>query len=141
MPNDDHFHARPGFGYVRTLSQSEELPLLRADHPLLVGALDLLLGSEQGNAAFLIDDVLPVKTVLLQAVFVLESVAAPALHADRFLPPLPLSCIVDTKLAGWGGNGSRRDSASTSSPMALGSSSASNSSCRALRVSLWGPST
>lgn len=33
MPNDDHFHARPGFGYVRTLSQNEELPLLR-DHLL-----------------------------------------------------------------------------------------------------------
>jgi GNAT superfamily N-acetyltransferase len=33
VPNDDHFHARPGFGYVRTLSQNEELPLLR-DHLL-----------------------------------------------------------------------------------------------------------
>ena len=33
MPNDDNFHARPGFGYVRTLSQDEELPLLR-DHLL-----------------------------------------------------------------------------------------------------------
>ena len=33
MPKDDHFHARPGFGYVRTLSQNEELPLLR-DHLL-----------------------------------------------------------------------------------------------------------
>ena len=77
----------------------EDLPLLRADHPLLAGAIDLLLGSEQGNAAFLVDDALPAKTVLLEAVFVLESVAAPALHADRFLPPLPLCCIVDTKLA------------------------------------------
>ena len=33
MPNDNSFHARPGFGYVRTLSQDEELPLLR-DHLL-----------------------------------------------------------------------------------------------------------
>ena len=33
MPHDDKFHARPGFGYVRTLSQSEELTLLR-DHLL-----------------------------------------------------------------------------------------------------------
>lgn len=33
MPNDDKFRARPGFGYVRTLSQSEELTLLR-DHLL-----------------------------------------------------------------------------------------------------------
>ncbi len=77
----------------------EELPLLRADHPMVAGAIDLLLGSEQGNAAFLIDDALAPKTVLLQAVYVLECVAAPALNADRFLPPIPLCCIVDTKLA------------------------------------------
>ena len=29
MPHDDTFRARPGFGYVRTLSQDEELTLLR----------------------------------------------------------------------------------------------------------------
>jgi GNAT superfamily N-acetyltransferase len=33
VPHEDTFRARPGFGYVRTLSQSEELPLLR-DHLL-----------------------------------------------------------------------------------------------------------
>ena len=33
MSNDHSFQARPGFGYVRTLSQNEELPLLR-DHLL-----------------------------------------------------------------------------------------------------------
>jgi GNAT superfamily N-acetyltransferase len=33
VPHDDTFRPRPGFGYVRTLSQHEELPLLR-DHLL-----------------------------------------------------------------------------------------------------------
>jgi GNAT superfamily N-acetyltransferase len=33
VPHDDMFRPRPGFGYVRTLSQPEELPLLR-DHLL-----------------------------------------------------------------------------------------------------------
>ena len=33
MPHHDTFRPRPGFGYVRTLSQQEELPLLR-DHLL-----------------------------------------------------------------------------------------------------------
>lgn len=33
MPHEDIHHPRPGFGYVRTLSQHEELPLLR-DHLL-----------------------------------------------------------------------------------------------------------
>jgi GNAT superfamily N-acetyltransferase len=33
VSDEDTFHPRPGFGYVRTLSQHEELPLLR-DHLL-----------------------------------------------------------------------------------------------------------
>ncbi len=76
----------------------EELPLLRNDHPLVVGALDLLLEGEQGNAAFLVDDALPPRTVLLEAVYVLECIAQRSLGIDRFLPPLPLRVVVDTKL-------------------------------------------
>ena len=86
------------FDRARALTR-EEVPLLRMDHPLVAGSVELLLGSEQGNAAFLIDDMLPVKTVLLETAFLLETVAVPALHADRFLPPSPLRCVVDTKLA------------------------------------------
>ncbi len=76
----------------------EELPLLRLDHPLVLGALDLLLESEQGNAALLIDAVLPLRTALLECVFVLDCVADRSLHAGRFLPPLPLRVVVDTRL-------------------------------------------
>jgi GNAT superfamily N-acetyltransferase len=36
VPHQDTFRPRPGFGYVRTLSQHEELPLLR-DHLLRLG--------------------------------------------------------------------------------------------------------
>jgi ATP-dependent helicase HepA len=77
----------------------EEFPLLRLDHPMVAGAMDLLLGSEQGNAAFVIDDTLPLKSALLEALFVIEPVADPALNADRFLPPQPVRIVVDTKLA------------------------------------------
>ncbi|WP_343882905.1 RNA polymerase-associated protein RapA [Rhodanobacter caeni] len=77
----------------------EELPLLRLDHPLVAGALDLALSGEQGNAAFMVDDVLPPRTALLQAVFVLECVADRSLDAERFLPSLPIIVTVDTKLA------------------------------------------
>jgi ATP-dependent helicase HepA len=81
-----------------TALMREEFPLLRLDHPMIAGTMDLLLGSEQGNAAFVIDDALPLKSALLEAVFVLEPVANPALHADRFLPPTPLRLVVDSKL-------------------------------------------
>ncbi len=76
----------------------EELPLLRLDHPLVAGALDLALSGEQGNAAFMVDDVLPARTALLQAVYVLECVAHRQLDAERFLPTLPLLVNVDTRL-------------------------------------------
>lgn len=76
----------------------EELPFLRADHPMVTGALDLLLQSEQGGVAFVVDSALPPRTVLLECVFVLEVTAPGKLAADRFLPALPLRVVVDTKL-------------------------------------------
>ncbi|OOG55045.1 RNA polymerase-binding ATPase [Rhodanobacter sp. B05] len=77
----------------------EDLPLLRLDHPLVAGALDLALSGEQGNAAFMVDDMLPPRSALLQAVYLLECVADRRLDAERFLPPLPIVVNVDTKLA------------------------------------------
>lgn len=76
----------------------EDLPLLRIDHPMVHGAVDLLVSGETGNAAFLVDDALPVRTALLQSVFVLEIVADRTLDAERFLPATPLVLTVDTKL-------------------------------------------
>jgi ATP-dependent helicase HepA len=76
----------------------EDLPLLRLDHPLVLGALDLLLESEQGNAAILVDAALPARTALLECVYVLECVAERRLDVARFLPPLPLRTVVDTRL-------------------------------------------
>lgn len=76
----------------------EELPLLRLDHPLVLGALDLLLESEQGNASLLVDAALPPRTALLECVFVLGCVADRRLEVGRFLPPLPLRTVVDTRL-------------------------------------------
>ena len=77
----------------------EELTFLRMDHPLVAGALDLLLSAETGNAAFLVDDALPPRSALLEAVFVVECVAPAKLAVDRWLPPLPLRVVVDSRLA------------------------------------------
>jgi ATP-dependent helicase HepA len=77
----------------------EDLPLLRLDHPMIVGAMDLALSSERGNAAFMVDDVLPARSALLQAVYVLECVAERHLDAERFLPTQPIVATIDTKLA------------------------------------------
>jgi len=76
----------------------EDLPLLRLDHPMVGGALDLLLEGEHGNASFLVDDTLPPRTALLECVFVLACVADRALAVERWLPPLPIRLVVDTRL-------------------------------------------
>jgi len=86
------------FNRATALSR-EDVLFLRMDHPMVIGALDLLLGAESGNAAFAVDDSLPPRSAVLEAVFVIECIAPPTLGADRFLPPLPLRTAVDTRLA------------------------------------------
>ena len=76
----------------------DDLLYLRPDHPLVLSALDLLVSGESGNAAFLVDDALPPRTVVLEAVNVIECVAERRLDIERWLPPAPLSVAVDTRL-------------------------------------------
>lgn len=75
----------------------DDLLYLRADHPLIQSAGDLLLATEAGNAAFVIDE-LPPRSAILEAVFVLECVAAPGLDVARYLPAVPIRVAVDTRL-------------------------------------------
>ncbi len=75
----------------------EEIGFLTWDHPIVTGAMDLLLGSGQGNSAFAVWNTAGEQSIFLEAIFVLEPVAPPALHADRFLPPTPLRVVVDPK--------------------------------------------
>ncbi|PZQ19784.1 MAG: RNA polymerase-associated protein RapA [Rhodanobacter denitrificans] len=85
--------------FQRTVALSrEDLPLLRLDHPMVAGAIDLLLESEQGNAAFLVDPALPARSALLECVFVLACVADRRLGVDRFLPPSPIRVVIDSRL-------------------------------------------
>jgi ATP-dependent helicase HepA len=65
---------------------------------MLRSAQEMLLSGETGNVAFLIDDSLPPRSVVLESVFVLECIANESLNAERFLPPTPVSIAVDTRL-------------------------------------------
>ena len=76
----------------------DDLLYLRADHPLLLSAQEMLASGETGNAAFLVDDSLPPRSAILEAVFVLECVAHRRLNVERFLPPLPVTVAIDSKL-------------------------------------------
>jgi ATP-dependent helicase HepA len=96
----DAFPSMPAEGMVATCDRRralsrEDVAFLTWDHPLVSGALDLLLGSETGNAAFAVLPAATERTLVLELVFVLETIAAPRLHADRFLPPTPIRLLVN----------------------------------------------
>ena len=74
----------------------EDLQFLTWHHPLVTGAIDLVLGSEKGNSSFADwPDKPEAERWYLEAIYVLECVAPPHLHVDRFLPPTPLRMLID----------------------------------------------
>ena len=75
--------------------EREDIEFLSWDHPMITGAAELLLGSEKGNSTAALWPESGSSEMLLEAVFVLECVAAPRLHADRFLPPTPVRSTVN----------------------------------------------
>ncbi|MCW1884856.1 SNF2-related protein [Luteolibacter flavescens] len=96
----DAFPALPNEGITVTLDRQralerEQEAFLTWDHPMTRAALDLLLGSEAGNATFGIWESPSEKRMLLEAWVVVECVAPAHLHAERFLPPVPLRIAVD----------------------------------------------
>jgi ATP-dependent helicase HepA len=82
--------------FDRTTALSrEDLSFLTFDHPLFRNALEQLLSGSSGNASFANLPTGKGKSVLLECAFVLEAIAPPRLHTDRFLPPTLLRVIVD----------------------------------------------
>ncbi len=100
----DSFPAMPAEGMIATCDRRralsrEDVGFLTWDHPMVTGAMELLLGAETGNCAFAVLPTANDRTMLLELIFVLETIAAPRLHADRFLPPTPVRVIISHKLA------------------------------------------
>jgi len=75
----------------------EDIGFLTWDHPMVRGAIDLMLSSEKGNSAIVVwqDPEIDAPPILIEAIYVLESVAPSRLHVDRFLPPTPVRVLVD----------------------------------------------
>ena len=72
-----------------------EMDFITWDHPLVHGAMELLLGTEQGNCAFARCRAKGDFQLLLEAVHVLECVSSGHLHVDRFLPVTPIRVVVN----------------------------------------------
>ena len=85
------------FDRTRALSR-EDMAFISADHPLVRGALDQLIGSEAGNSSFAVWKG-GKEAMFLEVYFVVECVAPGALHVDRFLPATPIRIAIDHALA------------------------------------------
>ena len=75
----------------------EDIGFLTWDHPMVRGSIDLVLSTEKGNSSMVVwseasEEVPP---ILIEAIYILESVAPAQLHVDRFLPPTPVRVLVD----------------------------------------------
>lgn len=73
----------------------EDISFLSWDHPIVTGGIDLLLSTEQGNSAYAIWPAPDEQAILLEAIYVLETIAPATLHADRFLPPVPIRVLIN----------------------------------------------
>ncbi len=108
----DAFPGLPDEGCVATFDRRralsrEDVTFLSWDHPMATGSMELLLGSEQGNCSFGVWTEEGPKSILLEAVFILEAVAPGRLQLDRFLPTTPIRVVVDHKQADRSGDLSR----------------------------------
>jgi ATP-dependent helicase HepA len=108
LPGDhmpiSHFPELPEEGVTATLKRGmalarEDMAFLTWEHPMVRGAIDLILDSEQGNAAFALvqhEDLEPGQ-LLLEAVYLLECAAPKHLQAYRHMPQSLIRVLVDSE--------------------------------------------
>ncbi|WP_441003087.1 RNA polymerase-associated protein RapA [Pseudocolwellia agarivorans] len=76
---------------------SENYQLLTWDHPMVRGAMDLVLSDELGNSCIglLKNPALPVGTFFVECIFTVEATAPSHLQLGRYLPTTPIRVLVD----------------------------------------------
>lgn len=98
----EQFPGLPAEGMVATFDRAhalgrEDVAFLTWDHPLVTGALDLLAGGGRGSTACAAWPDAETEGLLLETVHVVETVAPPALGADRFLPTTPVRTVLTAR--------------------------------------------
>jgi ATP-dependent helicase HepA len=98
------FPALPEDGLTATYQRDvalarEEFQYLTWEHPMVTGAMDMVISGELGNTAFCTLKLPPLKagTILLETVFTMSCPAPPALQLHRYLPLTMVRIVVDSK--------------------------------------------
>ena len=82
------------FDRKRALSR-EDINFVSWDHPMVTGALDMVLSLGTGAASFGVLRGTGQTGILLEVIFVLETAGKKGINVDRFLPSTPLRVVVD----------------------------------------------
>jgi ATP-dependent helicase HepA len=103
----EHMHASsfPGlrdegmtFTCDRTIAlANEDQEFISWEHPLITGAIDMVMSNETGNCAMSTikhQDVKP-GTLLLECLYILDTVSSDALQTSRYLPPGMIRVVTD----------------------------------------------
>jgi len=95
FPSIPHDGMLATFDRKRAIAR-EDIRFISPDHSLVQDAIDLLIDSKSGTTAF---GVIPSgqPNLLLEAVFVLETVADSRWHVDQFLAPTPVRVVIDVR--------------------------------------------
>ncbi|MGR9045036.1 MAG: RNA polymerase-associated protein RapA [Gammaproteobacteria bacterium] len=96
-----HFPCLPEDGVTVTTNRAlalarEELQFLTWEHPMVTGAMDMVLSSETGNASVSVIKHQDLKAgrFLLELLFIVECSAPPELQVGRFLPHTPVRVLI-----------------------------------------------
>ncbi len=97
----ESFPSIPSEGMLATFDRRraitrEDIRFLSADHPLIEDAIGLLIEGPAGTTAFG-SVTAGAPNLLLEAVFVLETVSESRWHVDRFLAPTPVRVVIDLR--------------------------------------------
>ncbi|MGB1271846.1 MAG: RNA polymerase-associated protein RapA, partial [Endozoicomonas sp.] len=84
--------------FAREIALSrEDMHFFTWEHPIVSESMDLVLTTELGNTsvALLKNKALKPGTMLLEAIYVVETSADKTLQLDRYLPATPVRCLID----------------------------------------------
>jgi ATP-dependent helicase HepA len=87
--------------YDRDIALSnEDVHYLSWDHPMVTGAMDIVLGSELGNTSVIAIEHNSIEpgTMLLEAIYIFESASSQQLNTNRYLPATTIRIVVDEQL-------------------------------------------
>jgi ATP-dependent helicase HepA len=75
----------------------DDIEFLTWEHPIIIEGMESIINSEVGNTsvALLPNTSIPSGTIMLEVIFVLETVANKNLQLDRYLPATPIRCLID----------------------------------------------